>query len=1065
MEKTINFSSKSSSYISRDDECIISLEHTKKLMKLEKKRLIDIFNSELNEETLDLISEINLSENISCYEYIVLDIFQKILPIFENKKKKDLYAKCYSACINCIDILNEWTYMQLFDIMILKIKNTTKEPLKENCLLFIDHITNKNPNQIKNNLIKLFPVVIELVYSVKKRMSTMAENTLLGIAKCNGNTDLDPFIPIVINSLKNLDKISEAVEALAGCVFVQNIESSALSITAPILRRGLKNEKTETRRKSCVIIDNMCKLVEHPKEILPLIDELRSNVENCAQNISNPEARNIAEKSLATINKACGDNPVTVEKKVSEFKELIINNLKLENICIDNDRMIEYISYISTNMCNSSNFTESYWVLFFNRYLNSNMESIAINILNSVKTTFILKEDIFEDTEEGLDLYKGDFSLAYGALTLLNNTHIHLKKNRFYGLLGPNNCGKTTLMRAIANEQVEGFPKKDELKTIFVEHEIQEREVGEDDKGYPIFNIDLCGIDWVVDCCNEIYKMEPLVKREDVEKVMEEIGFGNSNNNSGKDRAADAAMGVTTYSGGWKMKMQLCAATLMNADILMLDEPTGHLDVKNIAWIKEWLSNFKDNGGSIITTSHDSAFLDDMCTHIIDFESRKLRMFRGNKGSVLREFVNKYPEKKGYFELKNDVMKFEFPEPQKFGNKKIGSILKMSNVTFTYPIRDTPTVINVSLTCSTSSRVAVIGPNGAGKSTAIKLLIGELKPTEGVVWRNPNGRIAYVAQHAFQHLEKHIKKTPTQYILWRFAGNEDKESLEFRADEEEQIIKYNYMLKASDVGYELKKCNSDTEKKLAVKPDYLMGRKVMKKEKTKEYEVKWVGKPREQSMWVKREILVNMGALVMVQRYDEKLAAEEGLMTKTLTSSSIEKHLRGFGIEPEQASHTLIGSLSGGQKVKVVLAASMWLNPHLVILDEPTNYLDRDGLGALTVAIDEFKGGVVIISHNREFANAVSQEKWIMEKGRLRKEGESLANLEEEKEGEGNTIIQDNVFTDASGNQLQININKVMSDKEKKSKVKKLMKKLKKDKTLTEEERWDIEDEIEELEK
>ena len=63
---------------------------------------------------------------------------------------------------------------------------------------------------------------------------------------------------------------------------------------------------------------------------------------------------------------------------------------------------------------------------------------------------------------------------------------------------------------------------------------------------------------------------------------MEEIGFGNAKKDKGHDRAADMWMGVTTYSGGWKMKMQLCAATLMNADILMLDEPTGHLDTKNI---------------------------------------------------------------------------------------------------------------------------------------------------------------------------------------------------------------------------------------------------------------------------------------------------------------------------------------------------------------------------------------------------------------------------------------------------------------------------------------------------
>ena len=123
-----------------------------------------------------------------------------------------------------------------------------------------------------------------------------------------------------------------------------------------------------------------------------------------------------------------------------------------------------------------------------------------------------------------------------------------------------------------------------------------------------------------------------------------------------------------------------------------------------------------------------------------------------------------------------------------------------------------------------------------------------------------------------------------------------------------------------------------------------------------------------------------MGLLSMVQRQDEKEAVAAGLMSKPLTSVSIEKHLAGFGIEAEHASHTLIGSLSGGQKVKVVLAASLWQNPHLVILDEPTNYLDRDGLGALTKAIEEFNGGVVIISHNREFCNAVAQENGLWRK-------------------------------------------------------------------------------------
>ena len=86
-------------------------------------------------------------------------------------------------------------------------------------------------------------------------------------------------------------------------------------------------------------------------------------------------------------------------------------------------------------------------------------------------------------------------------------------------------------------------------------------------------------------------------------------------------------------------------------------------------------------------------------------------------------------------------------------------------------------------TVSQVSRVAVIGANGAGKSTAIKVLVGEQLPTEGTIWKAQGLRMAYVAQHAFHHLEKHMQETPTQYIMWRFAGNDDRESIEFKTED------------------------------------------------------------------------------------------------------------------------------------------------------------------------------------------------------------------------------------------------------------------------------------------
>merc|ERR1711920_69552 len=196
-----------------------------------------------------------------------------------------------------------------------------------------------------------------------------------------------------------------------------------------------------------------------------------------------------------------------------------------------------------------------------------------------------------------------------------------------------------------------------------------------------------------------------------------------------------------------------------------------------------------------------------------------------------------------------------------------------------------------------------------------------------------------------------------------------------------------------------KKAKSDEV--AAVVPEAILNRRQKKKEKTFEYETKWQLKPMESNVWVEKEILIKMGYLKLVQREDERQAAMAGLMTKQLTQPGVEKHLGDFGVDPESASHTQINQLSGGMKVKVVLAASMWQNPHVLILDEPTNYLDRDGLGALVLAIGDYKGGVLIISHNKEFCDGVATEKWIMMGGRLRIEGESVDANEGKEEGKG----------------------------------------------------------------
>merc|ERR1712003_575847 len=581
-------------------------------------------------------------------------------------------------------------------------------------------------------------------------------------------------------------------------------------------------------------------------------------------------------------------------------------------------------------------------------------------------------------------------------------------------------------------------------------------------------SVDKPGWWWVMHTCNDVYKMENPVEEDTVKELMKNTGFGYP---GGPDRAANLELPVTSYSGGWKMKMQLCAAQLMNADVLMLDEPTGHLDVDNIKWLEDWLESFT---GSIICTSHFTPFLDKMCTHIIDFQDRKLKTFKGEKGKCLTMLVEKYPDKKAYFELSNEIMRFTFPEPGPMEGVKSRSkvILRMTNVTFQYPTKDKPTIFDVNLTVSQVSRVAVIGANGAGKSTAIKVLVGEQLPTEGSIWKAQGLRLAYVAQHAFHHLEKHMQRTPTDYIMWRFAGNDDKESLEFKSTElsvdEEKARATKWCIdgvtgnvrRCTDPKEDAKKAKQDEAGRVI--PEAIFNRRQKKKEKTFEYEVKWQLKPVESNVWVEKEILIKMGYLKLVQREDERQAAMAGLMTKQLTQPCIEKHLGDFGVDPESASHTQINQLSGGMKVKIVLAAAMWQNPHVLILDEPTNYLDREGLGALILAIKDYKGGVLIISHNKEFCDHVATEKWIMNKGYLRIEGESVdtsAGDDAKKTG------PDEVY-DGAGNKIEVKKSANMTDKDRKKAIKDIEKKIKdnkKKKLLTDEEAWELEDKLNEL--
>jgi elongation factor 3 len=229
--------------------------------------------------------------------------------------------------------------------------------------------------------------------------------------------------------------------------------------------------------------------------------------------------------------------------------------------------------------------------------------------------------------------------------------------------------------------------------------------------------------------------------------------------------------------------------------------------------------------------------------------------------------------------------------------------------------------------------------------------------------------------------------------------------------------------------------------------ELLGARREAGKGKEYEYEVKYKD---ASEGFLGFKLLTKQGWEKAAKTIDARIAQRSGLYIRTLSSANVEKHLNDCGLAPEFATHYRMSALSGGQKVKVVLAASMWNQPHILILDEPTNYLDRESLGALAKAIEDYEGGVVIISHNNEFVSTLCPEEWVMDAGHLTTRGEAgWMNRQDDKISDQAVIT---TMTDASGNTSEIQVKKKLSKREEKAAIKELKKKIDASEELDEDE-------------
>ncbi|POS87445.1 putative elongation factor 3, partial [Erysiphe pulchra] len=870
-----------------------------------------------------------------------------------------------AACYSIIKAINANAIKAALPSVINSILKAQKWQEKITGLTLIQNLVESAPVQLALRVPDLIPVVSESMWDTKPEVKKMAYSTMEKICGLIVNKDIERFIPELIKCIAKPENVPETIHLLGATTFVTDVHEPTLAIMVPLLDRGLVERETAIKRKSAVIVDNMCKLVEDPQIVASFLPKLMPALTKNYENLADPEAREKTKQALDTLIRV-GDvkdgkipevsNAGDVSTVLPILKEILTS--KHKSVVQKFEPVLTYISAIAGQLIDEKDADSITWTTALKPYLSALVgDGDAQEIVDSLRkraSPGAEAEDAEEaDDEEGEDLCNCTFNLAYGAKILLNQTHLRLKRGQRYGLCGPNGSGKSTLMRAINNEQVEGFPKKSEVKTVFVEHDLDSADT------------ELTTIDWTMKKLAEVGINTP---QAEVEKQLGEFGFSPDMTNNL----------ITALSGGWKMKLALARAVFENPDILLLDEPTNHLDVKNVKWLEDYLIN---SPCTSIIVSHDTGFLNNVCQHIINYERFKLKRYRGN----LKEFVRKCPSAKSYFELGASEMEFKFPEPGFLeGVKtKAKAIIRVSKMSFQYPGTPKPQISDINFQCSLGSRIAVIGPNGAGKSTLINVLTGELIPTSGDVYTHENIRIAYIKQHAFAHIDHHLEKTPSEYIQWRFQTGEDRETMD-RANKIVTDEDENAMLKIYKIeGTQRRVIGIHSRRKFKNSYEYecsfALGENIgMKNEK-------WVPMMTADNAWIPRsEILASHQK--MVAEVDQKEALASGQF-RPLVRKEIEAHCANFGLDAELVSHSRMVGLSGGQRVKVVLAACSWQRPHLIVLDEPTNYLDRDSLGALSKAIKSFEGGVIIITHSAEFTKDLTEEVWAVLDGKMTPSG------------------------------------------------------------------------------
>eukprot|EP00929_Paragymnodinium_shiwhaense_P117009 TRINITY_DN870_c0_g1_i12.p1 TRINITY_DN870_c0_g1~~TRINITY_DN870_c0_g1_i12.p1 ORF type:complete len:1414 (-),score=509.47 TRINITY_DN870_c0_g1_i12:580-4821(-) len=563
--------------------------------------------------------------------------------------------------------------------------------------------------------------------------------------------------------------------------------------------------------------------------------------------------------------------------------------------------------------------------------------------------------------------------LMYGAgHLLLKDTTLCMKKNHRYGVVGQNGAGKTTLMKEIVGHRIVGMPE--DIKCVHVD----------DSKLSLMSKSSLTCLEYCI-------------------KMALDIGV----DNAGKDTLLAVGFPenklndpVSELSTGWRMRLTLAVNMLKHADLVLLDEPTNHLDEQSVEWLGDYILSIHNS--SVMVISHEPKFLDKICTDIIAYVDKKLEYTKGsfttfaaNKG-LTKEQIDAMLSGNLSFDTKNgdedeeedpDAVKkpvagppkLSFPIPGAMEGVKSSSkaVLEAKNISFRWSKEKEYLIQDCSVKLSLNARVAICGRNGCGKSTLMTLLCSEMSPSEnkdgslGEVSRHCNLRLAYMKQDHLKALADFFDTSPFVYITTRFKNGYDGDLQKRLIDPEDQDEADRRKALAKEHG------------KYGLQVQTLVSRTKVGSQLA--YEIQWDGleDPKQNTIEPISKLRM-MGLDKVVIACDERIAAKAaGLDQRPLTRREVVRHCEAFGIDEEMCCNRQIRGFSAGQKVRLSLAAMFWTRPHLIAVDEPTNYLDVETVEALAKALCTFRGGIVMIEPKSDFVERICNEKWHLEDAKV----------------------------------------------------------------------------------